>query len=175
MSHVTRKSVFGGFDQVRHKHACSATETGVLKILDSASIGIILSRLHGCTGWAAPLLFVCGKTDFLMTWLKYDVEVWKLVDTKSNKDMQWNMVFWYLLMKWYFDICQWNGILISVNKMTVNILMCCFICHSQCVLCTEQIALLKNHSMTKPIKWSAPSGDLDEVGHSPSLHCALNG
>ena len=54
-------------DQVRLKPACSATETSYyLGILDSASIGIILSRqrttkalirLPGCADWSAPLLF----------------------------------------------------------------------------------------------------------------------
>ena len=45
MSHVTREPIFGVFDQVRLKPACSATETSYsLEILDLASIGIILSK-----------------------------------------------------------------------------------------------------------------------------------
>ena len=62
---------------VRHKLACSVTETiWSLEIVDLASIGIILSkqwttkvliRLGRCAGWSAPLLFV--KTGFLMMWL----------------------------------------------------------------------------------------------------------
>ena len=68
-SHITRKPVFGVFDQVRLKPACSATETSQsLEILDLSSIGIILHvskkrtakiliRLCECSGWSAPLLF----------------------------------------------------------------------------------------------------------------------
>ena len=70
MSHITRKCVFGVFDQVRLKLACSATETSQsLELLGIASIHIILSkqqtakvliRLHRCAGWSAPLLFAYG-------------------------------------------------------------------------------------------------------------------
>ena len=79
MSHVKRKPVFGVFDRVRLKPACTATEVSWrFKILDIETRGIILSgqrtskvliRLRGCAGWSAPLLFAYGKTDFLMTWL----------------------------------------------------------------------------------------------------------
>ena len=65
MSHVMRKPVFRVCDQVRHKPACSATETSSsLNILDLANICIMLSRqqtskaligVRGCTGWSAPL------------------------------------------------------------------------------------------------------------------------
>ena len=45
MSHVTRKPVFGVFDQVRLKPAWSATETSQgLEILDLGSIGITWSK-----------------------------------------------------------------------------------------------------------------------------------
>ena len=45
MSYVMRKPVFGVFDQVRLKPACSASEASYShEILDLASIGIILSR-----------------------------------------------------------------------------------------------------------------------------------
>ena len=64
MSLVTRKPVFGVFDQVRLEPAYSATETNwSLEILDLACTGIILSkqrttkvlirlriRLRGCAG-----------------------------------------------------------------------------------------------------------------------------
>ena len=60
MSLVTRKPVFGVFDQVIHKPACAATETSYsLEMLDMEIRGIILSkerktkaliRLCGCTG-----------------------------------------------------------------------------------------------------------------------------
>ena len=67
MSLVTRKPVFGIFDQVRLKPACSASEASYsLEISDIETRGIILSRqrttkalirLRGCADWSAPLLF----------------------------------------------------------------------------------------------------------------------
>ena len=67
LSHVTRKPVFGIFDQVRLKPACWATETSQsLEIANVETRDIILSRhrttkalirLRGCAGWSAPLLF----------------------------------------------------------------------------------------------------------------------
>ena len=71
-SHVTRKPVFTGLDQVavRLKLTCSATEASwSLESLHLASIGIILSRrwttkvlirLKGCAGGFAHLLFAYG-------------------------------------------------------------------------------------------------------------------
>ena len=60
----------GVYDRGRPKPACSATEASwSLETLDIASIHIILFkqrttkvliRLHGCTGWSAPLLFAYG-------------------------------------------------------------------------------------------------------------------
>ena len=47
MSHVMRKPVFGVYDLVTLKPACSATETSYMKrleTLDVASIAIILSK-----------------------------------------------------------------------------------------------------------------------------------
>ena len=74
MSLVMRKPVFGVFDQVRFKPACSATGTSRrLVILDIETRGIKLSRkwttkalirLRGCAGWSAPLLFAYGKNRF---------------------------------------------------------------------------------------------------------------
>ena len=68
------KPVFWVFDQVGLKPACSADETSHgLEILAMASRGIILYRqrttkalirLHRCSGWSAPLLFVCGINRF---------------------------------------------------------------------------------------------------------------
>ena len=70
MSCVTRKPVFGVFDQVRLEPACAATEARLkLEILDKETRDIILSRqrttkvlirLRGCTGWSEPLLFTYG-------------------------------------------------------------------------------------------------------------------
>ena len=67
MSHVTRKPVLGVCDQLRLQPACSVDVTNYgLEISAIASRGIILyrqrttkalSRLHGCAGWSAPLLF----------------------------------------------------------------------------------------------------------------------
>ena len=69
MSLVTRKRVFGVFDQ-----ACSAAQTSESHdIVDEKTRAIILSRqrttkalirLLGCTGWSAPLLFVYGINRF---------------------------------------------------------------------------------------------------------------
>ena len=66
MTLVLRKPVFVVFDQVRHKQACSASETSLsLEILDIASRGILLSkqqtakalmRLHGCGGYTIMIL-----------------------------------------------------------------------------------------------------------------------
>ena len=74
MSLVTRKPVFGVFDQVRLKPACLAAETSWrLEISDIETGDIILSRkrttkvlirLHGCAGWSAPLLFTYGINRF---------------------------------------------------------------------------------------------------------------
>ena len=59
MSHVTRKPVFGIFDQVRIKPACSATETSkrleisvieTRDILSGQRLTKMLIRLHGCAG-----------------------------------------------------------------------------------------------------------------------------
>ena len=73
-SHVTRKPVFGVFDQVRLKQICLAKETCYsLEILAVASIGIILSKQRTTKGLIR--LRGCGshmpKTGFLMTWLNY--------------------------------------------------------------------------------------------------------
>ena len=67
LSLVTRKPVFGVFDQATLKPACSASETSQgLEISAIASRGIILFRqrttkalirLRGRAGWSAPLLF----------------------------------------------------------------------------------------------------------------------
>ena len=82
MSHVTRKPVFGVFDQVILKPAYSHTETSQrLEIYAIASRGIILSRqrttkvlirLELCAGGSAPLLFAYCKTGFLMTGFIYN-------------------------------------------------------------------------------------------------------
>ena len=78
MSLVTRKPVFGMFDHVRLKPACSAIETSLsLEISAIASRGIIVSRqrtakalirLHSCAGWSAPILFTYG-TKQVFLWL----------------------------------------------------------------------------------------------------------
>ena len=83
MSLVTRKPVFGIFDQVRLKPACSADETSQgLEISAMASRGIILSwqqttkgekRCSDCADVQADLLLSCShmaKAGFLMKWLK---------------------------------------------------------------------------------------------------------
>ena len=74
LSHVTRKPVFGGCNQVRHKLACTAKEARQrLEISTIKTRGIIpsrqrttkaLIRLRGCAGWSAPLLFAYGKSRF---------------------------------------------------------------------------------------------------------------
>ena len=65
MNLVTRKPVFGVWDQVRFKPA-----SWRLEILNIETRGIILSRQwttkglirrRGCAGWSAPLLFAYGK------------------------------------------------------------------------------------------------------------------
>ena len=71
---VTRKPVFGVFDQGRLKKVCAAKEaTQRLKISDIETKSIKLSRqrktkalirLRGCTGWSAPLLFAYGINRF---------------------------------------------------------------------------------------------------------------
>ena len=72
LSYVMRKPVFGRKERLGP--ACSATETSYSpEILDTASIGIILSRqwrtkalirLHGCAVWSVPLLFAYDKNRF---------------------------------------------------------------------------------------------------------------
>ena len=62
-----RKPVYGASNKVRFKQACSATETcSKIDILLVVSLDMILSnmqitkaltRLCGCAGWSAPLLF----------------------------------------------------------------------------------------------------------------------
>ena len=74
ISHVTRKPVLGGCNQIRLKPACSATKISwSLEISAIASTGIILSRqrttkalirLHRCAGWSATLLFTYGINRF---------------------------------------------------------------------------------------------------------------
>ena len=74
MSHVTRKPVFGVFDQVRLKLAWSATETIYrLEISAISSRDILLSRrwktkalirLRGRESWSAVLLFAYGINRF---------------------------------------------------------------------------------------------------------------
>ena len=70
MGLITRKRVLGVCDQVRLNLTCSATETSYnIEILHVFSLVIILllklitkalSRLRGCAGWSASLLFVCN-------------------------------------------------------------------------------------------------------------------
>ena len=67
MGLVGTKPVFGVFDPVIPKPACSATETSYeIEILPETSLDMILYkkritgvliRLHGCAGWSVPLLF----------------------------------------------------------------------------------------------------------------------
>ena len=67
MSLVTIQPVFGVYDQVRLKQACSATDSSKsLEILGTETRGNILSklrttkaliRLRGCAGCSAPSLF----------------------------------------------------------------------------------------------------------------------
>ena len=74
MSLLTRKPVFGVYNQVRHKPAYAATDARWrLEIWDIETRGIILSRqrttkalvrLRGCAGRSAPLLFAYGKSRF---------------------------------------------------------------------------------------------------------------
>ena len=73
MSLITRKPVFGVWDHVRLKPACSATERASFEILDIETRDIILSkkritkvwiRLRECAGWFACLLFAYGKYRF---------------------------------------------------------------------------------------------------------------
>ena len=71
MSLVSRKPVFGVFDQVRLKPVCSATEaseshefaTGDV-ILSKQRITKTLIRLCGCADWSAVLLFAYIKMVF---------------------------------------------------------------------------------------------------------------
>ena len=74
LSPITRKPVFGVFNQVRQKPACAATEArSRLEISDIETRSIILSkqrttkaliRMRRGAGWSAPLLFKYGKNRF---------------------------------------------------------------------------------------------------------------
>ena len=74
MSLVTRKQVFGVFDQVKLKPVCSAKEVSYsYEIVNIETRDIILSRqwtikalirLLGSTGWSASLLFAYGINRF---------------------------------------------------------------------------------------------------------------
>ena len=74
MSLVTRKPVFGVYNQVGLSPVCAAKEARYrLGISDIETWCIILSRqrtkkvlirLRGCAGWTAPLLFAYGKNRF---------------------------------------------------------------------------------------------------------------
>ena len=100
MSLVTRKSVFGVFDQVRLKPTCAATEASWrLEISDKETTDIILSRqrtskVRGCADWCwsdcadaqADLRLCCShmaKTGFLMTWLNYYYGKWLHTASRS--------------------------------------------------------------------------------------------
>ena len=66
------------FDQIRHEPAYSDTAISEdIKTIHMATLAIIpfiylyieritktLIRMQGCTGWSAPLLFVCNKIEF---------------------------------------------------------------------------------------------------------------
>ena len=110
MSLVTRKPVFGVFDQVRHKPACSATETSQsLEIANVETRDIILSsqrttkaliRLRGCTGWSAPLLFAYGISrfshdvaQFLSTYSQYYTVLFPIW-TKLSKGDKIKCILW---------------------------------------------------------------------------------
>ena len=73
LSLVTRKPVFGVFNQVRLKPVCLATGTSqkleILKNPGSEQQKRWSDCASGCAGWSAPLLFTYGKTGFRMTWL----------------------------------------------------------------------------------------------------------
>ena len=80
---ITRKPVFGVWDQSRLKVACAATEarqrleisdieTGVI-ILSRQWTTKVLIRLCGCAGWSSFFLFAYGITGFLMTWLIWTI------------------------------------------------------------------------------------------------------
>ena len=75
MGLVATKPVFGVFDQVVPKPACSATETSnKIEISPEAKLDMILYkkritkvliRLRGCAGWSAPLLFANPRRQVL--------------------------------------------------------------------------------------------------------------
>ena len=78
MGLVARKPGFGVSDKATFKPVSSATESSQkIQISFQASLHMILSkkgitkvliRLHGCTGWSAPVLFATPqKTGFLAT------------------------------------------------------------------------------------------------------------
>ena len=98
ISLVTRKSVF----RVRHKPACSASETSwCLEISAITSRGIVLSRqrktkvlirLRECAGWSAPLLFAWGKNRFSHDKAHISCGLWEMnsnakVDARMNVDV----------------------------------------------------------------------------------------
>ena len=74
MSLVMRKPVFGVFDQVRLKPACSAVEaceSHEISNIETRDIVLsrqwttkVLIRQRGCTGWSVPLLFTHGINRF---------------------------------------------------------------------------------------------------------------
>ena len=97
LSHVMRKSVFGVYDQVRLKPACSATVTSWgLAVSAIASRGIILSRQRKQRRWSdcadaqADLRLCCShmaKTGFLMTGL-----IWHRETLWSPRSGKWELV-----------------------------------------------------------------------------------
>ena len=81
MGFVARKPVFGVSDKARGKPVSSATETSkkienlldasLDTIISSKQIIKVLIRLHGCTGWSAPVLFIYPGDRFSPFFLAY--------------------------------------------------------------------------------------------------------
>ena len=145
-------------DQVKLKPACSATEASYsLETLDIASIGIILSKqrttmvltsLHECAGWSAPLLFAYGirhifswsgsyKAPFNMGQLKY------LQISQIKKRIFWNVAQALncvneMLIEFKF-ICIW------VSCINFFMYFYCLISwnHACCLTCCDHTPILR--------------------------------
>ena len=115
-----RKPVFGVCNQVRHKLACSATETTYsLEISAIVRRDIILSRqrttkvlirLRGCAGWSAPLLFAYGinrfSHDVALLFSYTDLFCYKIppkINSLCNRFQYIITVFWFPLIQ--FCVC----------------------------------------------------------------------
>ena len=154
-----RKRVFGSFDQVRLKLACSATEASMrFEILVTETRDITLSRqrttkalirLRGYAGWSAPLLFAYDIRH-VFSWpgsIKFLLHGLPVLENKDSREhllnpMAKSLFLDLVIFGIVFDL---NGYFLWLDNLHVALLFCVTVtCVTGIVgsACTSSILML---------------------------------